>query len=371
MPFANPHGHVFDRWGQDVVMDGTNSVPYHATLYSGQTADPDQRHPGNKITIYDRKTRPCPGVEIMSSRHFPDSMQGNLLVPNVIGFQGILQYKLTDSGASFKGTEADFIVKSSDPNFRPSDLKIGPDGALYFTDWQNPLIGHMQHHLRDPSRGHDHGRIYRITCEDRPLLTPVKIDAEPIAKLLDILKEPEDRVRYRARIELGGRDTKEVLAAMQKWMKGLDPQDKDYEHHMMEALWLHQSHNVVDVELLKRMLHSPDFHARAAATHVLCYWRDQVSDPLELLRVQIADSNPRVRLEAIRALSFFHSEAALAVAVELLSSPVDKYLDFTFNETLNTLEKRLSTGKLNRANIAASLLKILDNGKLDAVARRR
>ena len=43
---------------------------------------------------------------------------------------------------------------------------------------------------------------------------------------------------------------------------------------------------------------SPDFHARAAATRVLCYWRDQVKEPLELLRVQINDAHPRVRLEA-------------------------------------------------------------------------
>ena len=53
------------------------------------------------------------------------------------------------------------------------------------------------------------------------------------------------------------------------------------------------------------MLRSPDAHARAAATRVLCYWRDRVQAPLELLRVQINDDHPRVRLEAIRALSFF------------------------------------------------------------------
>jgi len=48
-------------------------------------------------------------------------------------------------------------------NFRPVDLKIGPDGAIYFIDWQNPIIGHMQHNLRDPSRDHTHGRVYRVT----------------------------------------------------------------------------------------------------------------------------------------------------------------------------------------------------------------
>src|SRR5256714_2765786 len=105
------------------------------------------------------------------------------------------------------------LVSSSDGNFRPVAVNVGPDGAIYFLDWQNPIIGHMQHHLRDPNRDRVHGRIYRITYEGRPLLTPAKIAGAPIEKLLDLLKEPEDRVRYRARIELGGRDTEQVIAA--------------------------------------------------------------------------------------------------------------------------------------------------------------
>lgn len=368
--FANPHGHVFDRWGQDFVVDGTGANPYHATLFSGQTDFP-QRH-GRPPQLYKQKTRPCPGMEILSSRHFPPEWQGNLLVANVIGFHGILRYKINDKGASFEGVEQEPILSSTDPNFRPSDLRIGPDGAIYFLDWHNPIIGHMQHNLRDPSRDVEHGRIYRVTYVDRPMLKPVKIAGEPIEKLLDLLKQPEDRVRYRARIELGGRKSEEVVAALEKWVAKLDPKDAEYEHHMMEALWQHQYHNIVNEALLKRMLRSPDFRARAAATKVLCYWRDLPPFAsggtgklaLELLRTQINDSHPRVRLEAIRALSFFHGEGALAIALELLASPDDEYLRFTFNETLNTLEKRVGSGKVDRTNIASSLLKLLDKGSV-------
>jgi putative heme-binding domain-containing protein len=361
--FANPHGHAFDRWGQDIVVDGTGSNPYHAALFSGQTDDYKQRHSKTPM-VYKPRTRPCPGIEILSSGHFPAENQGNLLVGNVIGFHGILQYKLIDKGASFGAAEVEPIVSSSDPNFRPSDLKIGPDGAIYFSDWHNPIIGHMQHNLRDPNRNRDHGRIYRVTCEGRPLLKPVAIHGEPVGKLLDVLKQPEDRVRYRARIELGGRDTDQVIAAAQKWVAGLDPKGPEHEHHLLEALWLHQSHNVIHEDLLRRMLRSADYRARAAATRVLCYWRDRVRAPLELLRTQINDAHPRVRLEAIRALSFFRDEAALAVAVELLAHPDDQYLRYVFNETLNTLERRLVSGKVNRGNIAATLLQLLDRGKV-------
>ena len=362
--FANPHGHVFDRWGQDIVVDGTGAVPYHAPLFSGFLPFPIKH--GRPPTVYNQRTRPCPGMEILSSRHFPPEFDGNLLVGNVIGFQGILRYRLTDAESSLGAEELEPMVSSTDPNFRPSDIKVGPDGAVYFSDWHNPIIGHMQHNLRDPSRDHEHGRIYRITYEGRPLLRDPKIAGEPIEKLLDLLKSPEDRVRYRTRIELGGRDSDKVVAAARKWITTLDEKDKDYEHQMLEALWIQQYHNVVDDSLLKRMLRSPDHRARAAATRVLCYQRDLVKNPLDLLRTQINDSHSSVRLQAIRALSFFRGEEALAIAVELLAHPDDEALRYVFNETLATLERRLGSGKLDRGNIAASILKMLDSGKLPA-----
>jgi putative heme-binding domain-containing protein len=335
-PFANPHGHIFDRWGQDIVVDGTGSQPYHAALFSGRMEYP-QKH-ARPPQVYQQRTRPCPGIEILSSRHFPDEFQGNLLVGNVIGFQGILRYRIDDRDSSFAGTELEPILFSSDPNFRPSDFEMGPDGALYFTDWHNPIIGHMQHNLRDPSRDKIHGRVYRVTYEGRPLLTPAKVAGEPIDKLLDLLKEPEDRVRYRARIELSGRDSDQVIAAVQKWVAGLDRNAGEYEHQLLEALWVHQHHNVVNIGLLKRLLRAQDFRARAAATRVLCYWRDRVADALELFKQQAADSHPRIRLEAIRAASFFTLPEAVEIVLIASEHPSDVYIDYTRGETMKTLD---------------------------------
>ena len=256
----------------------------------------------------------------------------------MIGYQGILQYKVAEQGSSLAGTEVERIAYSSDPNFRPSDIKIGPDGAIYFLDWQNPIIGHMQHHLRDPNRDRAQGRIYRITYEGRPLLTPARIAGELIDKLLDLLKEPEDRVRYRARIELSGRDSDQVIAAVDGWLANLHSNDPNYQHLLVEGLWLHQAHNVVDVDLLKRVLNSPDHRARDAATRVLCYWRDRVPDALELLKKLAADSHPRVRLQAVRAASFFTVPEAVEIALVSEEYPSDVYLAFVRTETMKALE---------------------------------
>jgi putative heme-binding domain-containing protein len=335
-PFANPHGHAWNRWGADIVYDGTGANPYDGALFSGHLDFP-AKHP-QPPQVYQQRMRPCPGVETLSSRHFPPELQGNLLVANVIGDQGILQYKISEKDSSFSGRELEPILLSDDPNFRPSDIKVGPDGAIYFIDWHNPLIGHLQHAIRDPSRDRTHGRIYRVTYEGRSLLEPAKIDGEPIDKLLELLKSPEDRVRYRARIELGSRDGKEVVAAVKKWVDGLDKKDPEYEHDVLEALWTFQYQNVVNEDLLKRVLASPDFHARAAATRVLCYWRDRVPDALELLKKLAADESPRVRLEAIRAASFFTVPEAVEVALIAQEKPTDPYLDFVQRETKRALD---------------------------------
>ena len=334
--FANPHGHAFDRWGQDIVIDGTGSNPYHGTLFSGHVEYP--RKHGRPPQVYQQRTRPTPGLEFISSRHFPEDFQGNLIVPNVIGFQGILRYKIEPKGASLSGTELEPILTSRDPNFRPSDVEIGPDGAIYFLDWQNPIIGHMQHNLRDPSRDRIHGRVYRVTYKGRPLSVSPRIAGAPIDELLRLLKHPEDRVRYRARVELGARDTAAVIAALKVFVAQLDRSDPDYDHRLTEALWAHQYQDVVNVELLDRVLTAEDPRARAAATRVLCAWRDRVPDALGRLRKLAADPYPLVRLEAVRAASFF--PVAEAVEVPLISAehPTDEYIDYTRDETMKTLE---------------------------------
>ncbi len=333
--FANPHGHVFDRWGQDIVHDGTGAQPYPGAVFSGHIEFP-HKHP-RAPQVYSQRTRPCSATEILSSKHFPEANQGNLLVGNVIGFQGILQYKLDDSSACLTAEEVEPIVSSSDPNFRPVDIEMGPDGAIYFTDWQNPVIGHMQHNLRDPSRDTIHGRVYRVTYKDRPLTKPAPIAGQPIDALLERLKDSEDRVRYRARIELSGRDTDEVIAAVGQWVENLGDTAED-EHHLLEALWVHQHHNVVNQSLLNRLLHASDFRARAAATRVLCDWRDRVGSPLELLRDLATDEHPRVRLEAVRAASFFTAPEAVEVAIIAAELPTDRFGSYTLGETMRTLE---------------------------------
>ncbi|MFO1044084.1 MAG: PVC-type heme-binding CxxCH protein [Planctomycetaceae bacterium] len=284
----NPHGIAFDYWGYHYATDGTGGKAYQVR----PTKD------GFKMQdLLKKEVRPVTACEVVSSSHFPESMQGDFLICNVIGFLGIKHYHLErnpETGNVWGEPAGDELVAvrenpdgtkteersrgllmSADKNFRPSDAIFGPDGSLFISDWHNMIIGHMQHNIRDPNRDHAHGRIYRMTAKGRPLQKPVAIDDQPIPALLENLKSPVDGIRHRTRVELSERNTKEVIAAVKQWTKQFDPTKKEDSHHLLEALWLHQQHNVKNPGLLNQLLlQSPEPHARIAAATVMHFWNE-------------------------------------------------------------------------------------------------
>ncbi len=262
----NAHGIDFDYWGYHYATDATGGSAYQVQPNDDGTFRMDR--------LLDHTVRPVPASGILSSDHFPQENNGNFLILNVIAYLGIKQYTLDRDEATGDvwGTETDDLLVSSDPNFRPTDYEIGDDGALYVVDWANSIIGHMQHNIRDPARDHEHGRIFRITVEGRPLSEHVAIDGQPIPVLLAALEHPVNIVRRRARIELSEHPVDAVMAAVGDWVAGMDPNSASDAHHLLEALWVHQQFNVVNTELLDVVLNSPVPHARHAARTVRIMW---------------------------------------------------------------------------------------------------
>lgn len=265
----NPHGTSFDNWGYCYANDGTGGKSYQVRPF----ANGFRMH-----TLLTKEFRPVAANEILSSDHFPEDMQQDFLICNVIGFLGVKQYHL-DRGDGGKreygnvwGTPGLELLNSEDRNFRPSDAVIGEDGALYVADWHNMIIGHMQHNIRDPSRDHKHGRILRLTVKDRPLQKAVAIHDQPIESLLENLKHAVNGVRHRTRVELSTRDSKLVIAAAQKWAASFNQNDEIEAHHMLEALWVHQQHDAKNEELLAKLLNSEVPHAVVAARTVEHMW---------------------------------------------------------------------------------------------------
>ena len=153
----------------------------------------------------------------------------------------------------------------------------------------------MQHSARDPNRDHEHGRIYRVTYPSRPLVEPAKIDGASIPQLLENLKLPEYRSRYRTRRELRGRNADEVVKATLKWVDAL-PKGAD-ERLKLEALWVTWGAKRTSFALLRKLLDSSDHRIRSAAVRVLRFNMDRnpfFANRKKLLLKAADDSHGRV-----------------------------------------------------------------------------
>jgi putative heme-binding domain-containing protein len=316
LSIPNPWGVAFDDWGQHFFLH--TSGPDTEWMLPGSVKPRYGVATPKSVNLIEpaHRVRPTSGIEFLSSRHFPTEVQGDMLINNNIGFLGTKQHAVSEDGTGYRTRWRQDLLSSRDGNFRPVDLEIAPDGSLFVVDWHNPLIGHMQHNARDPNRDHSHGRIYRITVAGRPLVEPAKIHGASIAQLLENLKLPEYRSRYRTRRELRGRKPEEVLPALAKWVAGLDAKHPDFEHQLLEALWVAWGLNRVDETLLRRLLGAQDPRARAAAVRVVRYNGHRLHDQAELLLKAAGDPHGRVRLEAIVAASWIAKDAGLAVLAE-------------------------------------------------------
>jgi putative heme-binding domain-containing protein len=313
----NPHGDFFDKWGFQFANDGTSGTGSYVNIGKGQ---------GNK-QWFEKQWRPVSATGSLSSSHFPERHQNNFLICNCIGFLGILQSEVSYDGADITAKAVTPVLDSSDPNFRPTDIEIGGDGALYVSDWANAIIGHMQHNMRDPNRDAKHGRIYRVSAIGRDLLKSVRLKGKPIFEVCDAFYAKENATRYRARLELSGRDSAETVAAVSEWAARRDVSKTDDAQALLECLWVHEEHRVPNAELLKTVLKSAEPRVRAAAIRTLGHWGDQVDGWDAILIAAARDESALVRAEAVKSALSFEGIPAAEVIFEVATQKMDAELD--------------------------------------------
>lgn len=369
--YGNPWCYVFDEWSQGFCGDGTGANQHWDTPLSGKQF---QGRKGLNAVFPTEGMRPVVGSEFLVSRQFPDDVQGQFIYACVINMNGIPRWTFSDDGAGYKGTRVRHdpkdaktpfdLIKSTDKHFRPVDPQIGPDGALWFGDWANPLIGHMQYSQRDPNRDHVHGRIYRLVYKDKPLLKPVTQFGKTVPELLKQLSEYEWRTRARARNEIHSHGASEVLPLVKEWVSKLDKTNKDYDRLCCEALWIQQSFHAVDVDLVKQVMGCKTANAKAAATRIVADERDYLPSSFDLLKAASLNESGRTRTEALRGLSYFSTtESASAVLESLRNNPPDYFTQYTgeaaLGANLNGWRTGYLKGELAKDDPAGK--KLLDN----------
>ncbi|MCH9790373.1 MAG: ThuA domain-containing protein [Planctomycetes bacterium] len=325
---SNPWGHMFDDWGQSFIIDNPK-LYFAAPLTANSRAKLGYDASG-------QGTKQC-GGEFVASRHFPPEVQGQIWT-NQYKAHVVARYEVSDDGAGYSIKGLDPLIQSSSANFRPVDLKMGPDGAAYILDWYNPLIGHMQHSFRDERRDTTHGRVWRVTYKDRPLVEQPKLVGVPLSEVVSHLKDPESFTRHQVKRVLYDADQSQAKQALDQWVAQLDPQESQVDHHRLEALWCYQTIGVVNESLLREVLKSKEGRARAGGLRVLRYWYPQIKNPLDLLDTAIDDPHPRVRLEAVLTAGFIPDPRSVTIAVKAIDSPMDRSLEHGLKLTIDGLQ---------------------------------
>ena len=363
--FWNPWGHVFDDFGQDYVGDASDGNNYLAAPMTTDKEYERYRRGLDSFTV--ARVRPTGGSEFIGSETWPQDVRGDYLISNTIGFQGIRAHKVRPDGSGVWAEEHWDLLTSDDPNFRPIDLQFGPDGSLYFVDWFNPLIGHMQHSLRDPNRDHAHGRVWKVVRMDASRREVEDLTILPAITLLMELKTPDARHRYRVRRELRNFSGEEIEEAT----NGLVILGA---HHHLEVAWVHQQAGILKPDHVDRLLSSKDERIRAAAIRI---HNMEVDNPVfdaqrgKVLASAAIDDSPMVRLEAVSLATRWPSLASYEAVLAVMTKPTDRWLDYAIEQATLFLKPQWIEGLQgawpyldDRPALARELLQRLDSETL-------
>jgi putative membrane-bound dehydrogenase-like protein len=353
MAGANCWGVAFDDFGQVFHKAGDRPHGYWtvpgmvrlaspANLGAPISADasyansPEQYHSVGPLFESSPKTT---ALDIIGTRALPDDIQGCALIAGYFG--GVVElHRLTDAGAGFKSTQLPRVMKSTSSSFRPVDVSVGPDGAIYVADWFNPVIGHYQTSYADPRRDKTHGRIWRITAQGRaPIKQPNLAKMRP-AELLAQLRSPERWTRYQAKRLLFDAPSADVLKAADEFVAGLTPTAPDYERLLVEVIGVFEAHETARPELLGKLLTVKDPRVRAYGARIVGGWAERLPDAMKLLHKCARDEHPRVRLEAVVAASYLPQPEAVEIITQAVDSQRDSFLDYAIRLSARASQPR-------------------------------
>ncbi len=324
---VNPFGLVFDAFGY-VYSTDSHSSPLYQLIRGG-----DYPHFG-KVPIMgfgpdmkplvDEATALC-GITQYADVQFPEEFRGNFFIGDVVNSR-VHRYSATWKGSSPVGTSEIDFIKSEDPWFRPVNVKLGPDGALYVADFYNAIIGHYEVPLDHPKRDKQRGRIWRITYKGKKNekidLTEASIEAL-IAKL-DADNLP---TRTLATDQLTDRVGAAAIDPLKATLTNMKTTPRQYVH----AMWALYRLGGLDDEQLKSSLESPDSLVRIHGLRVLV---EKEADPAyySFVTKALTDNSPHVRRVATELLMKYPSLTSLEAALDVLhrtNGEFDNHLFYT------------------------------------------
>ncbi len=286
---------------------GPLSNPY-AFGYFPQMPHPDVDRFTHNFVIYD-------------SGALGERYQGKLF--GVEPLQGrIVLSEITPDGSTFRTRDLFHPVTSDDKWFRPVDIKLGPDGALYVCDWYDRQVNHYRNH--EGQMDASNGRIYRLRAKAAQPTKMLDLSKAPPRGLSHLIRNPNRHIRQTA-LRLIGDDAR--VAEQTIHFTAGDPITRRGFEQPLESLWVHhaviQSSDLLSESEVEQNYYHPlssvflphsDFNTRAWAIRLL---GDDKLIPTALLKqiTDLAATEPNVEVRAQLACTAKRLPAADALPI--------------------------------------------------------
>jgi len=303
---VNPFGLAFDPYG-NLYSGDCHSEPLTMLLRGGWYKSFARPHDGLGFAPHmntfgrEHSTALC-GVAHYAADQYPAEYQGKLFLGDVVENR-INAYRIEWTGATPRAVFEPFLT-CSDPWFRPVDIKLGPDGCLYFADFYNRIIGHYEVAHDHPGRDRDKGRIWRIVYRGKDKTEPPRsvsnLAKADVKSLVAALTDANLTVRMHATHQLVERGV-DAVGALLPLLKNVSQEgDGPRKAH---ALWVLQRLGKLDDDTLAQATSASEKIVRVHAFRILAEKATWTPKYTAMARFGLADKDVMVRLVAVDAMA--------------------------------------------------------------------
>jgi len=325
---VNPFGMTLDPLGNFYTAD-CHSAPIYQLLRGAYYPSFGKPHDGlgygpSLMEHAHGSTAIC-GIVYYDDVLWPTQYRDNIFIGNVMTSR-LNRDVLLARGSSRKAVEMPDLIVSRDPWFRPVDIQLGPDGALYVADFYNRIIGHYEVPLDHPGRDRERGRLWKITYSSQPGHQnsgyPLPdFTQQDYAATLDELGHPNLTRRLLALNFLSDEANAEVVDLIRsRWADGLM---ENWKQRAL-SLWLLHRLGQLDPAMLADAVHDTALEVRLHAMLIMGEEPILSAEQLRWLRLALQDAHPSVQRAAAHALSLHPAIDSIAPLLMRLHSQQDQ-----------------------------------------------
>ena len=317
------HGNLFyaTNYGGYAMLHGVQGAYYwkqfgkHGALHNPYAYGyfdhvPHQDLRGGHVTV---------GGVIYQGDMLPAEFRGTYIAADLLG-HAAYWHRLARRGSTFTARQAGDLLLAGDTWFAPSDLTVGPDGAIYLCDWHDQRTAHP-----DPDADWDrtNGRVYRIATQEAKPFQAAGLDVDlhgsTSRQLVALLSHRNDWLVRRARRLLAERRDPAMIPQLTTLIR-----ETDHPHLALEALWALHASGGLSEPLARELIEHRDEDVRAWTVRLL---GDENRLPTEIARrltKRAADeSSVTVRSQLACTAKRLPAEQALPIIAPLLRRDED------------------------------------------------